>query len=213
MQKNKTRTPATNPNKKQTPSPPRLPPMLRLAAAFITRRHSSPRTWQARTWPRRPLSTTPPLPPDAPSPLHRPLRILLVATLAATGAVVLPNFAAETRGPHAVALLRARTPRLRVAGAARVAAAAASPAGADALVEAGAADALVGLLTDNDADSDTLAGALAAAAALAAHAPGAAALRVAGAAEAALHLPKDMSEEGRADAKALLWRLKGVGEG
>ena len=186
--------------------------MLRLAATLITRRHSPPRVWRAWTPPRRPFSTTPPPPPDEPpSPLHRPLRILLVATLAATGAVVLPNFAAETRGPHAVALLRARTPRLRVAGAARVAAAAASPTGADALVEAGAADALVGLLTDADADSDTLAGALAAAAALAAHAPGAAALAAAGAGDAAAAVcerRQDVSEEGRADAKALLWRLK-----
>lgn len=153
--------------------------------------------------------------------LHRPLRLLLFATLAGAAAAILPqSFAPSPQA--AVALLRADSPRLRSAGAERAAkigggggskgagSLAAVPGAAAALLDAAFRE-QGGGGTDEE-DEAAAAAALKAAVAWAAHPEGAAALREAGAAERAAEAATKRGSRllgpKEEDARHLCWLLR-----
>lgn len=153
------------------------------------------------------------------SSLHRPLRLLLFATLAGAAAAVLPQtFAPSPQA--AVALLRADSARLRGAGAERArkigsGSGGSKGAGSLAAVPGAAAALLDGAFreeVDGDEEEAAAAAALKAAVAWAGHPEGAAALREAGAAERAEAATKresrSPSKEAAEDAKHLCWLLQ-----
>ena len=146
------------------------------------------------------------------SALHRPLRLLLFATLAGAAAAVLPQtFAPSPQA--AVSLLRADSARLRAAGAeraARIGGGSSKSAGSLAAVPGAAAALLDASFRECEGveDQEAAAAALKAALAWAAHPEGATALRKAGAAERAEAAMKNgLSAEPAEDARHLCWLL------